>query len=426
MKKSVIQAVTPGQRWQHVTMNKIQYERMAALKDSAKALVLAHGQTRRDGKVASKRTVDNTLEVAAAACGRLWGLGMELRDIRGLEDRHIRALIRDWYSSGKEPKTIQNDVSRLRQICRWIGKPHLIPAREGAAHFVPEVDPRVFSVNPMAQRSKSWSENGLNVALKIQQADAIDRRFGAMLRLGLAFGLRRKEQLRIVPTKADAVVHLLIRDNIGKSGKDRDIPIVHPFQRAMLEHAKRVAGFGRPLGWPRHTYEQNQKHYWYNMRKLGVSGMDSDCVGHGLRAEFAENMAMLQGLLPPTLGGAADQMGEAQRKAIQMKVSEAMGHHRINVTGAYYGSFRVRQVLERKGEDYLEYKGFKARVLTDIVADRLNAVIAGEGQDIEFTAQTIAELRAQLHTIVEKIIFERMGSAGASGGRPGVESPPDQ
>ncbi|TAL72846.1 MAG: integrase [Burkholderiaceae bacterium] len=384
-------------------MNKLQYERMAALKESARALVLAHGQTRRDGKAASKRTIDNTLEVAAAACGRLWALGMELRDISSLEERHLRALIRDWYSTGKEPKTIQNDVSRLRQICRWIGKPHLIPAREGAAHFMPEVDPGVFSVNPLAQRSKSWSENGLNVVEKIKEADAIDRRFGAMLRLGLAFGLRKKEQLRIVPTKADAVVQLLIRDNIGKSGKDRDIPIVHPFQRAMLEHAKGVAGFGRPLSWPRSTFEQNRNRYSYNMKKLGVSGRDSDCVGHGLRAEFAENMAMLQGLLPPTLGGTADQMGEAERKAIQMNVSEAMGHHRINVTGAYYGSFRARQVLERKGEDYLEYRGFKARVQTDLKTDRLNAVLAGDGQDILFDAETLADLRAQFHAIVEKL-----------------------
>ncbi len=378
---------------------------LSRLKNSVNVLVRERGTVRVNGKVASDRTVQITIDVILAACERLWRMGYQFGDIRKLDERHVRALIRDWYASGHDPKTIQNGVSRLRQICRWIGKPRIIPARDGAMHFLPEVEPKYFHVNPVATRSKSWSENGINVIDKIRQADAIDRRFGAMLRLGLAFGLRKKEQLRIAPDKADAVTHLLIRDNIGKSGKDREIPIMDPFQRTMLEHAKRVAGRGRHLGWPGRTFKQNEDKYSYHMKKIGITGRDADCVGHGLRAEFSENMSMQLGLVPATLGGTEQQMDKAQREAIQMKVSEAMGHHRINVTRAYYGDFRARPVLQRKGESYIEFQGFKALVITDMQSDKLRGVLASEnGEDIEFSSDTPAGLRAEFKSIVEQIL----------------------
>jgi hypothetical protein len=176
----------------------------------------------------------------------------------------------------------------------------------------------------------------------------------------------------------------------------------------MLEHAKRVAGGGRHLGWPRRTFEQNQGRYAYYMKKIGISGRDSDCVGHGLRAEFAENMALLMGLVPATLGGTTAQMGKVEREAIQMKVSEAMGHHRINVTGAYYGGFRARPVLARKSETYITYKDFTAQVRMDLQAGALRGVIAGKSEDVEFSATTIDKLHAEFHRVVDQIIADVM------------------
>ncbi|WP_454909550.1 phage integrase N-terminal domain-containing protein [Variovorax gossypii] len=386
--------------------NPIHADRLAAFKASARELVLRHGKHRLNGNYASDRTVELTIETVSAACERLWRLNFEVRDIANLEERHVRALIRDWHGSGLKPKTIQNNVSRLRQICRWIGKPNLIPRRDGAAHFLPELDPKSFRVSTITERSKSWSENGIDVTAKIIEADGIDIRFGAMLRLGVAFGLRKKEQLRIVPTKADAVGCLQLRDNVAKSGKNRDILIEHPFQRAMLEHAKRVAGKGRYLGWPGRTFAQNEAKYAYHLRKIGITGRDADVVGHGLRAEYAENSALMLGLLPPTLGGRADQMEEGVRKAIQLKVSEAMGHHRIDVTGAYYGSFRPRAIVPRSDEGDMAYNGFQARTHVDMKANCLHGVIVGEGENIEFTGANTDELRVEFHRLVDKILAD--------------------
>ena len=136
---------------------------------------------------------------------------------------------------------------------------------------------------------------------------------------------------------------MLLRGSVSKSGRDRDIEIIDPFQRHCLDHAKKIARPGATLGWPRKTYKQSVNHYNYLMaKKLGITGAHSDCVGHGLRAEFSENMALRLGFIPPTLGGAHDQSSMEVIKQAQSQVTRAMGHNRTVTTGAYYGSVRLK------------------------------------------------------------------------------------
>lgn len=315
-------------------------KKLERLKASARALVTKHSCTRINGAVASIRTQQMTLEVVMACCERLWALGFQLPDIQSLSGIHMEALVKDWMENDFAIKTIQNNLSRMRRVAEWIGKPALIPHRF-LHQMCPHVPPQDLKVSAIAQRSKSWSEQGIDVVAKILEADKLDARFGAMLRLGVSFGLRRKEQLRAKPHLMDAGGVLLVRQNMAKSGKDRDIPIEHPFQRVCLEHAKRLCpGQQDFMGWPGRSYEQNIKRYNYFMARLGISGRNTDCVGHGLRAEYAENIALLHGLVPPVLGGLATQADEGARLAIQNIVSRNMGHHRPEVTGAYYGNFR--------------------------------------------------------------------------------------
>lgn len=323
-----------------VAVNKsIGQKHLTQLKRSAQVLVDKHGGIRKNGAVASIRTKQMTAEVLLAICERLWNLGYQLRDIREINGRHVEALIRDWHEQGFAIKTVQNNLSRLRRAGAWIGKPGLVE-RDVLKRCLPHIPEEELRVKVVATASKSWSENGVDVLAKIQLADSLDARFGAMLRLGVAFGLRRKEQLRGKPHMMDAGAFLVLRNNMTKNGKDRDVPIEHPFQRIAIEHAKRITRKDEFLGWPGHTYDQNVARYKYLMRKIGITGKDSDCVGHGLRAEYAENIALLYGLVPPVLGGKLGQVEEDARLQIQLMVSRNMGHHRPNVTGAYYGSFR--------------------------------------------------------------------------------------
>ena len=313
--------------------------KLSKLEMSIHDVATTKGLVRLNGKTASLGTVRTTINVATESARRLHRLGFEIEHIDRLAERHVRALVEDWERCGLADKTMQNQLSRLRMVANWIGKPTMIPKGHGVFHFLPGVAPR--KVANVAMKGKSWSDNGIDVVAKIKEADGIDRRFGMMLRMAVAFGLRRKELLMGMPWAMDAGSELLINCNIAKNGRDRTIEIHHPFQRATVKYAKSVCKKGEFMGWPGITYQQSVNRFKYMMsNRLGITRANAECVGHGLRAEFVENEAMLLGLLPPTLGGKADQMSKEQREQIELAISRNTGHNRTSVMGAYYGSFR--------------------------------------------------------------------------------------
>ena len=310
---------------------------------SLDTVLAKHLETRVNGNVSSERTQQLQRTVLVGMCRRLYDLGYQVQGVSGIDSRHITALVQDWHKHGLKNKTLENYVSVIRRLTEWINKPNLIPSVNALQHYLPNVDKAELKVKTYTDKSKSWTENGVDVSAKIKEAESFDTRFSAMLLLGFAFGLRRKEQLRIILSQADGGDKLMIRGSVGKSGRDRDIQIEHPFQRFCLDRAKKVAGKNQPLGWSGLTYQQSIERYNYYLRhRLGISGKDSQCVGHGLRAEFVENEFLRLGFVPPTLGGSVDQMPREQFKTIAKDVMAKVGHNRITPTGAYCGSLARR------------------------------------------------------------------------------------
>lgn len=60
-------------------------------------------------------------------------------------------------------------------------------------------------------------------------------------------------------------------------------------------------------------------------------------TGHGLRAGFAEDMMLLDGILPSVLGGVTEMSSRQERNQSKLNTSQAMGHNRLQITHAYYG-----------------------------------------------------------------------------------------
>ncbi|MGF6931180.1 hypothetical protein OKW41_000319 [Paraburkholderia sp. UCT70] len=73
------------------------------------------------------------------------------------------------------------------------------------------------------------------------------------------------------------------------------------------------------------------------MAKLGISKANCSMCGHGMRAEYAENCAMLEGFTPTTLGGTGDEFSSDEMKVRKKRVSERLGHSRVQVTANYFG-----------------------------------------------------------------------------------------
>ena len=297
-----------------------------------------------DGKVASERTQTLTKEVVCAAIRLLHELGYRIQDPKNLGERHVDVLVKHWwYCKHKKIKTIQNELSRLRVFCSMLGKPGMVGAVE---KYLPEVDPKFLKVRTAAQVSKAWSGHGVDMTAKFHEVDERDQRLGLMLRMELAFGLRREEVLKCNPHLQDFGHYLQVFPGMGKGGRWRNIPIASVAQRALLDYVKERVSKSHALGWQYSesgqvaTLEQNIRRYENLMAALGFTKADIGVTGHGLRAQFAENHALLLGLVPSTLGGDSGQMANADIGVVKGKVAQALGHNRPSVMSAYIGSLK--------------------------------------------------------------------------------------
>lgn len=303
-------------------------------------IIDANAHIRVNGKVSSHRTATAYGEGLRPAFKLLPELGYRIQDPRNIEEKHIKALCVEWYEKKKAPKTIQGYLSQLRIFCSWIGKAGLV---KDIYYYLPDVPREELRVIAVARKSKSWAEMGIDVAEKVEIAFQFDQRFGLMLLAQVAFGLRRMEVLQMQPWKCDKGNRFSVYKT--KGGRPRDVDIDTEVQRAVLDLIKSKVGKTEHLGWKHRrdgalaTLEYSERRYNYFMEKLGITKALAEVTGHGLRAQFAENAALLRQLVPPTLGGTGGQMERKDLDLSRVQVSEQLGHSRKSVTGAYYGSF---------------------------------------------------------------------------------------
>lgn len=216
-------------------------------KEKVNKIMTEAGSVRMNGKVASERTQTLTKEVVYASIRRLHELGYKIQDPKNIGERHIFILVDDWWhTKQKKIKTVKNELSRLRVFFSKLGKPGLVGT---IGKYLPGVDPALLMVRAVAIQSKSWSEHGIDIISKFQEVDMRDQRLGLMLRLELAFGLRREEVIKCDPHAQDHGQYFQVFPGQGKGGRWRNIPVVSEAQRATLEFVKSRAQKNKPLGW---------------------------------------------------------------------------------------------------------------------------------------------------------------------------------
>lgn len=313
------------------------------------------GGKRVNGAVASVRTQNLTKAVVYASFRQLHQLGYRVEDPKNISEKHIRVLVHHWWHQKKNAaKTIENDLSRLRVFFALGGRKNLVKKRE---YYLPGADPKELKVSAAAKEGKSWSATGVNIREMFERTDRYDWRLGLMLRMELGFGLRREEVLKCDPHLQDEGTNFQILPGQGKGGRARSITA---HERQLLDYVKQRIKPGEKLGWPLNkngtvaTLKQNLTRYSNAMRALGFTKKDAGVTGHNLRAQFAENTALANGLLPPSLGGKRSQMRKEQLKLRMTKIAEALGHHRAHIVAAYFCAFGREQYKEEDVEVFFD------------------------------------------------------------------------
>jgi len=300
---------------------------------------------------ASFKTQEESIQYCYRMGKILWGLGFQIQKPHNINVKHIDVLLKYVWSQNKSAGTYSVWISQVRKLISWLK----IPVKIDPKNYVPESEWPLLKRRFAAKQSKSLTGNGVDIHEVILRADTIDPRFGAMVRLELYFGLRRKEVLRLMPHLDDCQYYLNIRPGTAKGGRSRTIQVETAEQRAALEHAKGLVGLNEHLGWPStkdssvgSLLRANEQKYNYHMRKLGLTKNQLGLTGHSLRAQYAEDSAQRRGFIPATCGGGRGQLTGEQERLVRRKVAELMGHSRVSVTGAYYGT--VRSVTKTNDE----------------------------------------------------------------------------
>ena len=259
--------------------------------------------------------------VLAQAADTLHELGFRGLRAPGLRRRHVDALVREWQRRGLATGTLKNRMAHLRWWAGHVGHPGVVGTN--AEHGIGN---RVYVTN--RDRSRVLDAERL--------ARVGDAHVRMSLRLQAAFGLRREEAIKFVPSYADRGGSVVLKAAWTKGGRRREIPIWNDGQRTVLDAARRLAGGGAliPAG---RNYLAQRKIYEKQTRAAGLGRM------HGLRHAFAQSRyEKLTGWKAPAAGGPRQRALPPPKRRIdaaaRLTVARELGHGRAVVAAVYLGS----------------------------------------------------------------------------------------
>jgi len=249
-------------------------------------------------------------------------LGYRGMNSHSLKPKHIEALVEHWLENEVTTGTIKNRMSAFRWWARKVNRQNVV-ARSNDHYGIPN---RIFVTN--TSKAKSISE--------VDLAKVRDEHVRMSLELQQAFGLRREEAIKLIPSYADQGDHLTLKPSWTKGGKVRVIPIRTEEQRELLNRAHKLAGRGSLI--PSHrNYVQQLRIYEGNTARAGLSKM------HGLRHAYAQRRyEELTGWKSPAAGGPVSKsLSAVQRekdREVRLIISRELGHERRQVVSVYLGA----------------------------------------------------------------------------------------
>ena len=254
-------------------------------------------------------------------------LGYKVGHIKGLQAKHIYALVEHWKSQGKNAGTIKNYMSKLRYVATLINNPKLV-----------KPDNATYGID---------SRPTILINKAINQID-LSKCSDPYIRLSLegqaVFGLRREESMKFTLSEAHHGNAIYLKPSWTKGGIGRTINITTDAQRQWLAKVALLVRRGESLIPNAKNYKQHLKGYQNETKAMGI------CKLHGLRYAYAQRRyheltkyydPKKQGFNCPMAGGKPPSEMTPTEKAIDRKVrqqlSYELGHSRIQITRIYCG-----------------------------------------------------------------------------------------
>lgn len=272
-------------------------------------------------------------------------------DPRSFSGRHVEAVTGYWQDEAQagrmSPATIQTYFSFMKTFAGWIGKPKLL--KPIGCYFD---DPLLYQRSLASGVDKSWRAKGVDAVAVIRDVEVYDVHAAASLKLMQAFQLRFKESVMFRPHSdvisaaqagkpSDGPAFYLDTHRGTKGGRERLFPVDNAVRQDAIDFARRAAvGVGDSVSDPRLTLLQAMRRLRYVMERFGVTRAGLGVVPHGLRHQgAADDFEQMTGVAPPIAGGppVAPDLDRQSR----LKISDRLGHGRIQIVSVYLGSSAV-------------------------------------------------------------------------------------
>ena len=272
----------------------------------------------RDGSYSAQMNRHRILQQIAST---LTGMGFFQMTAKSLKPKHVEALMKSYLEAGLSTGTIKNRLAALRWWAEKIDKKNVI-AKDNAVYGIGS---REFVTN--VSKARELDQEKLN---------EISCPYVKMsLKLQKAFGLRRQEAIKFIPSYADQGDTIKLKPSWTKGGKERVIPVQSNEQRECLNQARSLAGMGSLI--PTHlSYIQQLKIYEREIAQVGLSKL------HGLRHRYAQlRYKALTGRPAPNCGGKRQrELNQDERikdQTARLTISKELGHERAQIVAVYAG-----------------------------------------------------------------------------------------
>lgn len=272
----------------------------------------------RDGSYSTQANRGHILDQLATQLHQLGYRGMT---VHSLKPKHVDALVKRWSLENLNAGTIKNRMSCLRWWAEKVNRQNVV-AKSNAFYGIAD---RQFVSN--VSKAAVVDNDAINLIS--------DEYVRVSLELQRAFGLRREEAIKFIPSYADQGGHIRLKASWTKGGKARMVPLLTAEQHDVLNRAHALAGSGSLI--PAHrSYIQQLRIYERHTTQAGLSKL------HGLRHAYAQaRYHTLTGWACPAAGGPLSHQLTADQRSLdldaRLTISLELGHIREQISAVYVG-----------------------------------------------------------------------------------------
>lgn len=261
------------------------------------------------------------LKILNLAANQIHDLGYRNLKLTNLKPKHIEALIGKWQDEKLSAGTIKNRMSSLRWVAEKLNKASLI-AKDNDFYGI---EKRIFVTN--ISKAKELEEE--------QLSKITDNYTRMSLMLQQAFGLRKEESIKFIPSFADMGDRIRLKATWTKGGLAREVLIRNDFQRQVLNKVHALVGKGSLI--PKSmSYVQQMHRFDYQTNMAGIDNV------HGFRHAYAQlRYEEITGWKSPAVGGKTSiELTKAEKEIdlqARLTISAELGHKREGITAIYLG-----------------------------------------------------------------------------------------